>query len=200
MPYFNSKECMRKGNFTYNECEVKALEALTDAQHRLADAQHRLAEVIRQKEQLKISNERKHSEMAPIAVFHFLGVILCIGIALLVLCLVCRCEKKKRKRCRARDFRYREPIEFTELELFNEHHQIGTLNTNSPTPDQSGQIHCNSSARSEPVNNPTAPTFVDVHTVHSNPTIPAMNNEHMPSEDLPPSYDDCMKNMPARRI
>ncbi|KAG4074007.1 hypothetical protein HA402_014212 [Bradysia odoriphaga] len=152
--------------------------------------------------QVQLKNQKENSELTGRYIAFFTIIIVLIG--LIARFLYCKCDKDNRQiSCRSdfrnrqpfeftevelSDFRSRQPLEFTEVEsveLVNEQ-PIRTLNRN-PNP---------STVQIPPINRATVsrPTAPSLSNIPGNLLNPSINNEQT-SQDLPPSYDDCVKNV-----
>lgn len=171
MYYFDQIGCRNEGKLSLLECAMKGTQALIENHRREMESKSN-----RQQYPSNVSYEKK--EINPVNV---ICIIVFTAIVAVIAYLVCRCEKKKRA-----TFRNRQPIELAEWTSVSEHQHQTTNGTTLTV-----QIHRNPTA-TEHVNNTSAPTINDVQSNLVNPT---KNNAQVP-EDFPPSYDECMKNVP----
>lgn len=170
------------GNLTFIQCASKQMEALRESHSRDA-------ELSRQQFRLKvveIFSEKKQSEQVQRTVFYLIGIMVLLGIVVTILYRVCGCERKNREKLKRHNVGNCQPIGFTDLELVNEH-QIQTLNRNPR------YTHRNTTT-TEQVNGPPSSTLDDDR---STLLIPTRNNKQLPADLPPPSYEDCILNVPA---
>lgn len=201
MAYFDLGICMRDGKLTYMECALESSKVFLENERREAEIRSERKEAERRSRQRKIEQDASLEKATRIVFF-----VTVIFVVILIVCCTTCMKKKKRVRNRSSERNSRTlqrcynvednqtrhiTVDHVTCQGVHGHENQGRLlEGNSSVP-----VHqrIEPSAPILPINYPTStPT---TSNVFGNNRSNSTGNLEQISEDSPPTYDDCMKNI-----